>query len=137
MRRMAASAGRHFRIFLLLESLAVHRCIILGNLIDTQRRIISPHEIWVRVAFAADFNDLKTRGLADKTLFLVHRFQAHGTGVAAMASDTAKTFHCVDIRLEQFGRFGQILDPQRRMTGRTAIVFRLGSGDNATGQINK
>src|SRR5580765_5601094 len=126
MGHVTTGAGRHFRIFLLLESLAVDRRVVLGDLIDPQRRIISPHEIWVRVAFAADFDDLNSRGLADETFFLVHRLQAHDIRITAMTGDTSETFGCVNIGFVQFGWFGQILNTKRQMAGNAVVGLWLG-----------
>ena len=123
---VATRAGRHFLVFLFPEPFAVDRRIVLGDLIDAQRRIISPHEIWVRVAFAADFDDLNSRGLADETFFLVHRLQAHDIRITAMTGDTSETFGCVNIGFVQFGRFGQILNTKRQMAGNAVVGLWLG-----------
>ena len=97
MRRMAARAGRHFLVFFLLESLAVNRRVILGDLIHSQRGIVLPHEVRVAVALAAYFDNLKGGGLADVAFLPVHRFEAHDGGIAAVTRHATKTLGGMDI----------------------------------------
>jgi hypothetical protein len=49
------------------------------------------------VAPAAYFDNLRTRGLADVSLFSIHSLKAHNSGVTAVASDAAKAFGGMDV----------------------------------------
>ena len=84
MRRMAIRAGRHLLVLLLLKSLTVDRRVILGDLIHAQRRIISPHEIRVRVALSAYIDHLNRGRLADVAFFPIHRLQTHHVSIATV-----------------------------------------------------
>ena len=131
MRRMAARAGRYSGVFLLLEPLAMNRGVVFGNLIDPQRRIISPHEARVRVALAAGLDHLSRCGFADVALLPVHRLQAHDGGITAVTRCTAKALGGMDVRFVKLRRLGQILYAECQMTGRAGVFlsFCFRSGD--------
>ena len=137
MGRMTASARRHFQVFLFLESPAVHRRVVFGDLIDPQRRIIAPHEICVRVTPAAYIHNLAGARLADVTFLSVHRLQTHNARIAAVARRAPEALGRMDIGLVQLDRFCQFFDSERCMTSCAAIVCCLASPDAGNGQVNE
>jgi len=124
-RCMAARASRHFRVFLILESLAMNRRVILGDLIDAQRRIISPHEVRIRVAFAAHFHHLNRRWLADIAFLAVHRLETHNVGVTTVTGSATKSLGGMDIGFVELSRLRQLLYAECQMAGCAAIFLRL------------
>jgi len=77
------------------------------------------------MAPAAYLDNLRTRGLADVTLFSIHALKAHYSGVTAMASDTAKTFGSMDVLFVLLRWLGEMFDADRQMAIRAAIGLRL------------
>jgi hypothetical protein len=127
MRRVAAGTSRNVGILFLLKPLAVHRRVVFGDLIDAQRRIVAPHESCIRVALAADIDDLAGARLADVAFLSIHRLQAHDTRVAAVTRRAAKAFGGMDIVFVKFRRLREMRDAKDEMTRRAVVfgIFRL------------
>ena len=125
MGRMAAHADRHFLVSGAVESLAVDGGIILGHLVDAQRRIVLPHEAGVGMTTPADLRDLLAPRFADVAFGAIHRSHSGVVGIAAMAGDAAETFERVDVLSKIFYRLGQPLDADRLVAGDAAFSLRL------------
>jgi hypothetical protein len=77
------------------------------------------------MAVTADINDLSRRGLADISLRLVHRLQAHLRTVTTVASHTAEPLRRVEIRLVHLNRLRQVVHAKRCVTDRASFSLRL------------
>jgi hypothetical protein len=62
------------------------------------------------MAPAANLDDLNRRRLTDIAFRPIHGFQPHFTGIAAMASDAAETFRCMDVRFVALGGLCESFD---------------------------
>ncbi len=72
MSRMAASAGGHFGISKLLETLAMDRSVVLRNLIYSERGVVTLHKLRIGVAATTNRRDLTMIRLADIAFGGVH-----------------------------------------------------------------